>query len=162
MTHACGSGAAGAEQTAPHFVAGCKRVWLAKLFTTRNKVLWGLFSLLLRSELQTGADGEQGMDGVSLDKGKIPTTSLKKKNKPKKCIPLYRREPKSLRSHENHSNRRAWPVPVRPRVRRSPAAPRAPGRLLARYRSAFSWMAFQREMSHWSGGVGAEMPMQPE
>lgn len=91
VTHACGSGAAGAEQTAPHFVAGCKRVWLAKLFTTRNKVLWGLFSLLLRSELQTGADGEQGMDGVSLDKGKIPTTSLKKKKTTKKVYPFVQK-----------------------------------------------------------------------
>lgn len=33
---------------------------LAKLLTTRNKVRWVLVSLLLQSELQTGADGEQG------------------------------------------------------------------------------------------------------
>lgn len=64
VTHACGSeGCPRADRmkTALHFVAVRKWFRLAKLFTTWNKVLWVLFSLLLQSELQTGADGEQGL-----------------------------------------------------------------------------------------------------
>lgn len=108
---------------------------------------WFLFfySQNYRQELMENTVG----DNVSLDKGKIPTTVKKKpfKAPQKRVDPFLQKITKSLRSHENHSNRRA----VGPGATGT-ARPRAAGLwgwFLARSRSAFSWMAFPNEMSHW-------------